>query len=229
MAKLARMSAGEIAAGTGVVAVVFVVAFLILGAILPVVWPWLLGAIGAGVGFLVWVGLRDWLHDMFATASMEPAVPVAVAPAAPRVSAPAEPPAAQPVQVPAAPQRPAPDPVFVAPVAPEPMPAATPVATTPPVAATGGGPRKLFEAPAGPADDLKLIKGVGPALERTLNLIGITTWRQVAALTTEQIAAVEGEVGFRGRVARDGWLDQAKVLASGGVEEYRRVFGKEPR
>ena len=90
-------------------------------------------------------------------------------------------------------------------------------------------PKKLFDVPAGPADDLKLIMGVGPVLEKTLNAIGITTWRQVAALTPEQIEAVEAEAGFKGRIARNNWLQQADVLARGGVDEYRRVFGKDPK
>lgn len=90
-------------------------------------------------------------------------------------------------------------------------------------------PRRLFDAPVGPADDLKLIAGVGPVLEQTLNAIGITTYRQVAALTPEQIDAVEVEAGFKGRIARNNWLQQAEVLARGGVEEYRKVFGKDPK
>lgn len=87
----------------------------------------------------------------------------------------------------------------------------------------------LFKAPEGPADDLKLILGIGPGLERALNAIGITTWAQVARLTEAQIAAVEGELGFRGRVRRDNWLQQAEVLARGGAQEYERVFGRKPR
>jgi NADH-quinone oxidoreductase subunit E len=99
-------------------------------------------------------------------------------------------------------------------------------------AATGGKktPRKLFDAPAGvAADDLKLISGVGPVLERNMNAVGITTWAQVARLTPEQIAAVEGELGFKGRVLRDRWLEQADALATGGVAEYIKRFGKDPR
>jgi len=99
-------------------------------------------------------------------------------------------------------------------------------------AAAGGKrqPRKLFEAPAGTAaDDLKLISGVGPVLERNMNAVGITTWAQVARLTPEQIAAVEGELGFKGRVLRDKWLEQADALATGGVAEYVKRFGKDPR
>jgi NADH-quinone oxidoreductase subunit E len=94
---------------------------------------------------------------------------------------------------------------------------------------TKKGPRKLFDAPAGPADDLTLIMGIGPAIQRTLNEIGITTFRQVAALTPEQVEAVETEAGFKGRAMRNNWLQQADVLARGGVEEYRRVFGKDPK
>ena len=94
---------------------------------------------------------------------------------------------------------------------------------------TRRAPKRLFDAPVGPADDLKLIMGVGPVLEQTLNAIGITTWRQVAALTPEQIDAVESEAGFKGRITRNNWLQQAEVLARGGVEEYRKVFGKDPK
>ncbi len=90
-------------------------------------------------------------------------------------------------------------------------------------------PRKLFDPPPGPADDLKLIMGVGPTLEKTLNAMGITTYRQLAALTPDQIDAVESEAGFRGRIVRNNWLQQAEVLARGGVEEYRKVFGKDPK
>lgn len=92
-----------------------------------------------------------------------------------------------------------------------------------------GGEAPLFVAPAGEADDLKLIGGVGPVLERRLNALGITRWSQVAAFTPEQIDQVEGSLNFRGRVLRDNWLQQAEVLARGGEEEYVRVFGKKPR
>jgi len=99
-------------------------------------------------------------------------------------------------------------------------------------ASTGGKktPKKLFDAPAGvAADDLKLISGVGLVLERNMNTVGITTWAQVAKLTPDQIAAVEGELGFKGRVTRDKWLEQADALATGGVAEYIKRFGKDPR
>jgi NADH-quinone oxidoreductase subunit E len=92
-----------------------------------------------------------------------------------------------------------------------------------------GGETPLFATPEGAANDLKLIAGVGPVLERRLNALGITQWQQVAKLTPEQIEQVEGSLNFKGRVARDNWLAQAEVLARGGEEEYVRVFGKKPR
>jgi NADH-quinone oxidoreductase subunit E len=103
-----------------------------------------------------------------------------------------------------------------------------------PAGKTNGGKsvkkvRKLFEAPEQPADDLTLIQGIGPSIEKTLNAMGITTFRQIANLTEAQIEEVEAEAGFRGRVARSNWLHQADVLDRGGVEEYRKVFNRDPK
>lgn len=64
-------------------------------------------------------------------------------------------------------------------------------------------------------DDLKLISGVGPKLEQVLNAMGIWTYRQVAALSDAQIAWLDGELGFAGRITRDGWVDQARRLDAG--------------
>lgn len=94
---------------------------------------------------------------------------------------------------------------------------------------SGAKPAPLFTAPEGAADDLKLISGVGPVLEGRLNAIGVRTWAQVAALKKADIAALEASLNFPGRVERDQWIKQAKALAKGGVEEYRKVFGKDPR
>ena len=95
--------------------------------------------------------------------------------------------------------------------------------------ATSGTQTALFTRPEGAADDLKLISGVGPVLERRLNDLGITQYAQVAAFTATDIERVDAVLNFRGRVARDNWKGQAKALADGGVEEYIRVFGKKPR
>jgi NADH-quinone oxidoreductase subunit E len=64
-------------------------------------------------------------------------------------------------------------------------------------------------------DDLKAISGVGPKLEQVLNGFGIWTYGQVAALVDAEIAWLEDQLGFGGRIGRDGWVEQAKSLASG--------------
>ncbi|MCP5081922.1 MAG: 30S ribosomal protein S2 [Alphaproteobacteria bacterium] len=73
---------------------------------------------------------------------------------------------------------------------------------------------KGLDAPEGEADDLKKISGVGPVLEEKLNGMGIFHYRQIAAFSPEDIAAVDDELNFKGRIERDGWLQQAADLAS---------------
>ena len=79
------------------------------------------------------------------------------------------------------------------------------------------------------ADDLKLISGVGPKLERTLNDLGIYHFDQIAAWTDKEVRWVDDYLMFTGRIERDAWIKQATALAKGGRDEYARVFGKEPR
>ena len=72
-------------------------------------------------------------------------------------------------------------------------------------------------APQGEADDLKLIRGVGPKLEDLLNRLGFWHFRQIAAWGPDEVAWVDHNLeGFRGRVTRDEWVKQAKVLSDGG-------------
>ncbi|MDP2780019.1 NADH-quinone oxidoreductase subunit NuoE [Devosia sp.] len=92
-----------------------------------------------------------------------------------------------------------------------------------------GGDTPLFVAPAGAADDLKLISGVGPVLERRLNALGITKWSQVAGFSSDDVTKVDDALNFKGRITRDDWIKQAAALAKGGEAEYVRVFGKKPR
>ncbi len=73
----------------------------------------------------------------------------------------------------------------------------------------------LFTAPAGAADDLKKIGGVGPAIEKKLNALGITQYAQIAAFSADDIARVDEVLNFKGRIERENWIDQAKTLAAG--------------
>lgn len=82
-----------------------------------------------------------------------------------------------------------------------------------PAKAEAAADEPLFTAPEGDADDLKKISGVGPAIEKKLNALGITTYAQIAKFTKADIAKVDEVLNFKGRIERDDWKTQAKDLA----------------
>lgn len=86
--------------------------------------------------------------------------------------------------------------------------------------AKDGKPELLTKARGGKADDLKMIKGVGPGLEKKLNDLGIYHYDQVAGLRKKEIGWVDDQLSFKGRIERDEWVKQAKVLARGGSTEF---------
>ena len=73
---------------------------------------------------------------------------------------------------------------------------------------------KAAAAAAG-ADDLKLLSGVGPVLETKLHEAGVTSFAQIAAWTASDIEEFDEKLSFKGRIEREGWVDQAKTLAKG--------------
>jgi predicted flap endonuclease-1-like 5' DNA nuclease len=73
-------------------------------------------------------------------------------------------------------------------------------------------PPPLLGGPGTP-DDLKLIVGVGPVLERMLYQLGVTTYRQIARWTEREIDEFDARMHeFPGRIRRDGWVTQARAL-----------------
>ncbi|MGI9483667.1 MAG: EAL domain-containing protein [Hyphomicrobiales bacterium] len=70
------------------------------------------------------------------------------------------------------------------------------------------------QAPQPPqaADDLGKIKGIGPAIKRDLNDMGLTAFAQLAELPDEQARALNERIGFPGRVEREQWREQARTL-----------------
>ncbi|AEQ53149.1 50S ribosomal protein L21 [Pelagibacterium halotolerans] len=77
-------------------------------------------------------------------------------------------------------------------------------------------PAKAEAAPAADfKDDVKLIGGVGPALEKKLAAAGITSLTQIAKWTKADVAKFDEELDFKGRIERDEWVDQAKELIAG--------------
>ncbi len=71
-------------------------------------------------------------------------------------------------------------------------------------------------------DDLKLIVGIGPALERMLQQLGVGTYRQIARWTEHDIDDMDGRLAeFPGRIRRDAWVTQAREL-------HARKYGERP-
>jgi len=69
-------------------------------------------------------------------------------------------------------------------------------------------------------DNLQLIKGIGPKLSEQLNALGVTRFDQITAWTEEDIAALDPQLeGFSGRIERDDWVGQARLLTSGFTHE----------
>ncbi len=71
-------------------------------------------------------------------------------------------------------------------------------------------------------DDLKRIKGVSSVISDLLTSMGITSYEQIANWTTEDVARINRELDSTGRVERENWIEQAKILAAGGTTAFAR-------
>ncbi|MFN3970466.1 MAG: NADH-quinone oxidoreductase subunit E [Gemmobacter sp.] len=110
--------------------------------------------------------------------------------------------------------------------APNATPAATPEAKAPVVEATR--PEGLAAARDGKADNLRAIKGIGPKLEVLCHALGYFHFDQIASWTPAEVAWVDDNLeGFRGRVTRDDWVAQARILAAGGDTAFSARAKKE--
>jgi predicted flap endonuclease-1-like 5' DNA nuclease len=82
-------------------------------------------------------------------------------------------------------------------------------------------PPPLLDGPNAP-DDLKLIVGVGPVLERMLQKLGIGSYRQIAHWSEHDIDSFDARLPeFHGRIRRDGWVIQARAL-------HQSKYGERP-
>lgn len=91
----------------------------------------------------------------------------------------------------------------------------------------GTRPEALSGPRNGKADDLKQIKGIGLKMEKLCNSLGFYHFDQIAGWTASETAWVDANLeGFKGRVTRDDWVAQAKVLAAGGVTEFSKKVSK---
>jgi len=143
------------------------------------------------------------LHRLFVQpekAVVAAAAPVAAAAVAPRVE-----------------PKPEPKPIPVAAPAPKPAPKPKPAAK----------PKVKTAAPKAAAkDDLKRIKGIGPQNEGRLNGIGVTTFAQIAGWSAKEQREIGERLAFPGRIEREEWVKQAKVLAKGGNTAFSKRVDK---
>jgi predicted flap endonuclease-1-like 5' DNA nuclease len=131
------------------------------------------------------------------------------------------------------------EPAAASATAPAPTPAAAPATSAPspaPAAASsepaamgpvpgeekhpGARPLGLVAARGGKADDLQLIKGIGPQNERRLNALGVWHFAQIAAWTHDNALWIGSYLAFAGRIEREQWIAQARTLAEGGETAF---------
>ncbi len=107
--------------------------------------------------------------------------------------------------------------------------AAAKTAAAPAVAEGPGKKPKVMKTPRkSGADDLKMIKGVGPKLEGLLNNMGFFHFDQVSAWGADEVSWVDQNLeGFKGRVSRDNWVSQATALAAGEETEFSKRAKKD--
>ncbi|MGO4557078.1 MULTISPECIES: ATP-binding cassette domain-containing protein [Phyllobacteriaceae] len=88
--------------------------------------------------------------------------------------------------------------------------------------ATAGISNRLDAPRGGKADNLTRIKGIGSVNEKKLNDHGIYHFDQIAAWKKADVVAAEAYLAFDGRIAREEWISQAKLLAKGKETEFSR-------
>ena len=93
------------------------------------------------------------------------------------------------------------------------------------VAVAAAAQEARIEAEAG-ADDLTRIKGLGPKLAATLGELGITRFDQIARWSDADIDRIDAQLGrFQGRIRRDDWVEQARLLSAGDEAGFQQRFG----
>ena len=107
----------------------------------------------------------------------------------------------------------------VDPVVPAPEPVPAPAA---PLLSATDGPQRLSAPRGGMADDLKEIEGIGPAMEKLVNGLGFYHFDQIANWSDSDVAWVDANMkNFKGRIIRDKWVAQAKIIVAEGLDAFR--------
>jgi predicted flap endonuclease-1-like 5' DNA nuclease len=94
---------------------------------------------------------------------------------------------------------------------------------------TGSGkmqrPRGISAARGGKADNLQRISGVGPKNEKILHGLGFYHFDQIADWTAKEVEWVDDHLRFGGRIKREEWIKQARLLADGKEAEFTKLYG----
>jgi predicted flap endonuclease-1-like 5' DNA nuclease len=106
--------------------------------------------------------------------------------------------------------------------APPAIPAARSVPAAPAVTEARREPAAGVLPRPGATDDLKRIRGIGVLIEKKLNSMGITGYETIANWSAADIDRVSQTLDFKGRIERENWVEQARILASGGATEFSR-------
>lgn len=115
-----------------------------------------------------------------------------------------------------------------APAAPIPDVKAEPASVMAESQALAGAPARptgIAAARGGTPDNLQRISGVGPKNEKTLHSLGFFHFDQIAAWTQEEVAWVDDHLKFGGRIAREEWINQSRLLAEGKEDEFHQLYG----
>jgi predicted flap endonuclease-1-like 5' DNA nuclease len=210
-------------------------------------WPVFLVALLIGIATAWWVWARYSLEADVETPKIAPSAPKVVADLAKEMPAATEPvalmdsavvvPKAKAAPKPKAKAAPKPkaDTVPKAKAAPKVKVEAAPKAKTAAVKTAAAPkavakPKTAAKPKAAPKpiipDNLALLKGVGPKLNTLLKSLGVTSFEQVANWSTADIADIDSRLGtFAGRIGRDNWVDQAKLLVAGDVKGFEKKYG----
>jgi len=99
-----------------------------------------------------------------------------------------------------------------------------PVATKPAKPARTAAKAPKAPKPVVRPDDLRRIIGIGPVNERLLHAEDVRTFAQIARWTARDVARIESVLQFDGRIERERWVEQAKLLAAGDEAAFARLF-----
>lgn len=170
----------------------------------------LLMAIAYILGCILGCLFHQWFGSAPKAAIATAPVAAAAIAAAPRVTPPAPPPPPKPA-------------------APKPAPVASVAAMPKPKAKRAAPAKKRVSAPK-PApvqkDDLKRIKGIGRQNEARLNAVDVIAFSQIAAWSAKDQREMGERLAFPGRIEREEWVKQAKVLAKGGQTAFAKRVDK---